>query len=322
MHGLDLGTHACRHDYMPAGWPRGCLSGWLANQWSISPTCIRAWLPADEIVVWLRGLLVGQPSNNADRPQVVLRAVKETSKENGLAAFPLVRYCANMMIVLANTKGGVGKSTLAVHFAVWLHDQGKRVALIDADRQRSSSQWMAEAEPRITVVTVRTPDDCLTAAQELRTTHDVVIGDGPGGLDDLSRTLLLVADLAIFPISPSILDLRSVSQATEILRYAQRINGGRPIGRLILNKMRRRDKISHELANAAPELGLDVAHAMIRDLQAYRDAAQQGTVVTRMKRKGEASTEMDILCREIARGLEGCKYGDLVTTSSREVANG
>ena len=55
-----------------------------------------------------------------------------------------------MNIVFANTKGGVGKSTLAVHLAVWLHDQGKKVALVDADKQRSSSPWVTEAEPKLT----------------------------------------------------------------------------------------------------------------------------------------------------------------------------
>lgn len=205
-------------------------------------------------------------------------------------------------IAFCNQKGGVGKSTLAVHAAVWLHDQGLRVALLDTDVQRSSSQWIGEAEPGITIRTAHTPDDCLTAAQELLAEHDIVVGDGPGGLDEISRTLLLLADLAVFPISPSILDLRSVSQATTVLRYAQGINRGRPDGRLVLNKIRARDTISRELREAAPNLGVGVAKTAIRDLQAFRDAAQQGTVASRMKRKGEeAAKDIEDLCRELLR---------------------
>src|SRR5690349_3222338 len=109
-----------------------------------------------------------------------------------------------MMIVCANSKGGVGKSTLATHLAVWLHDRGFRTALLDTDKQRSSSQWMAEVEPKITIGVADTPDDCLSIAQGLLQGHDFLIGDAPGGLEDLSRTLLILADLAIFPISPSI----------------------------------------------------------------------------------------------------------------------
>lgn len=205
-----------------------------------------------------------------------------------------------MLICFTNAKGGVGKSTLAVHLAVWLYDRGVRVALLDCDKQRSSSEWLAEAEPKLTVETASTHEDIAVSAQTLRQSHDVVVGDGPGGLEDASRTLLILADLAVFPISPSILDLRSMAQATQVLKYAHLINRGRPEGRLVLNRMRTRDTISRELRQAAPALGLKVAQSIVRDLQVYRDAAQQGTVVTRMgPRKAAASAELDQLFQEL-----------------------
>src|SRR5262249_6183461 len=148
-----------------------------------------------------------------------------------------MRATVNLMnIVFANTKGGVGKSTLAVHLAVWLHDQGKKVALLDTDKQRSSSHWIAEAEPKMTIRVAGTPDICLSEVQELARDHEFVVGDGPGGLDDVSRTLLILADLALLPITPSILDLRSVQQATAVLGLAQGSNGGESMGGRILTK--------------------------------------------------------------------------------------
>lgn len=145
--------------------------------------------------------------------------------------------------------------------------------------------WVAEAEPKITVRTADTPEECVSEAQELAQSHDFVMADGRGGLDDLSRTLLLLADLALFPITPSVLDVRSVQGATAALKFAQQLNGGRPDGRLILNKMKTRETISRELKGAAQSLGLSVATSSVRDLQAYRDAAQQGSVVSRMGTK-------------------------------------
>ena len=223
------------------------------------------------------------------------------------------------IIVCANSKGGVGKSTIAVHLAAMLHDRGYPTALLDTDKQRSSSQWIAEVEPSMAIRVADTPEECVLATRELAETHEFVIGDAPGGLEDLSRTLLILADLAIFPISPSILDVRSVAQATAVLRYAQGINGGRPDGRLVLNKMRTRDTISQELRDDAPKLGLKVAKSVIRDLQAYRDAAQQGTVVTRFGRKGAAAaSDMEALFAEL--------LGKEVSKSSNQrrqtVANG
>ena len=221
-----------------------------------------------------------------------------------------------MMISLTNQKGGVGKSTIAVHLAVWLHDLGCRTALLDADKQRSSSGWVAQAEAGITVRVADTPEACVAQARGLLATHDVIVGDGPGGIDEVSRAMLLLSDLALLPITPSILDLRSVQQATGILHYAQQINGNRPVGRLILNKMRTRDTISRELRDAAPGLGVGVAATVLRDLQAYRDAAQQGTIVTRMGRKGAGASE------EIARLFTELVPLPGLQTRHKEVAHG
>ena len=223
------------------------------------------------------------------------------------------------MLVYANAKGGVGKSTLAVHNAVWLFDGGAKTALLDADKQRSSSVWMTEAEPGVTVRTASTPEECALNAQELLKSHDFVIADAPGGLEDLSRTLLILADLAVFPISPSILDVRSVMTATEVLRYAQAIRAGMPKGMLVLNKMRTRGRISNQLRKEAPKLGLEVASCSIRNLEVFCDAPQQGTVVTRLGRvANKAAVELDMLFSEL--------LGEYLTvnglTNGRKKANG
>jgi chromosome partitioning protein len=143
-----------------------------------------------------------------------------------------------------------------------------------------------------------------------------VVGDGPGGLDDLSRTLLILADLAILPITPSVLDIRSVSQATKILRYAQELNDGRPEGRLILNKMRTRGRISREIRDAAPSLGVSVAHHSVRQLEAFVDAAQQGSVVTRMKSASKiARDDIERLCSELMS--DGISKHEMMNDSRR-----
>ena len=228
-----------------------------------------------------------------------------------------------MIITFANTKGGVGKSTIAVHLAVWLADQGAKTALIDADPQRSSSQWITEVESKVVLRTADTPEACVLQVRELAQFNDFVLADAAGGAGELARALLLLADLALLPITPSILDLRSLQQAVSILQYAQGINRGRPEGRLILNKMRSRDRISRELQSAADSLGVWVADGVVRDLQAFRDAAQSGTVVTRMRKTGNEAR------RDMERLFEGLIGSDvlqqaMMNNSSRnqEVANG
>lgn len=207
-------------------------------------------------------------------------------------------------VAVVNSKGGVGKSTLSVHLVAWLRARGFRVALVDSDKQRSSSIWLAEAALGATILTADTPEDALKTSQEAAGAHDVLVADGPAGLDEISRSWLLLADLAILPVTPSILDLRSVSEATAKLRFAQAINKGRPEGRLVLNRLKTRDTISAEVRQAAPQLGIAVVQHVVRDLQAFRDAAQQGTVVSNLGRRGEqAASDIDAVCMELLGDL-------------------
>jgi chromosome partitioning protein len=190
--------------------------------------------------------------------------------------------------------------------AVWLHDRGFRTALLDADVQRSSSRWMGEAEPAVTIATATSPEECLLKARGLTQTHDFVVADGPGGLNDVSRTLLLLADLAVVPITPSILDVQSARDATEVLRYAQTINHGRPTARLVLNRFRLRETISAELKTALQRFEIPSCQSVVRDLQVFRDAAQQGSVVTRGKsRATAAAAELAALFEELLAAARG-----------------
>jgi chromosome partitioning protein len=228
-----------------------------------------------------------------------------------------------MLTVLANTKGGVGKSTLAVHLAVWYFDQGAKVALIDGDKQGLSSRWIASAEPKIEVIKSSSPEDCLVKAQNSLRCNDFVVGDCPGGLDDVSRTMLILADLAILPITPSILDVWSVKDATAIVHYAQIINGGRPQGRFVLNRVRKRETLSLEVIETIPTLGLAVAENVIHDWNAYRDAALQGTVVGRMgKRRIAAANEIDQLFRELLAEAPVAGTRKANRFAKKEAANG
>jgi hypothetical protein len=105
-------------------------------------------------------------------------------------------YPSRMIIAVANSKGGVGKSTLSVHLAAWLQAQGHRVVLADCDSQQSSSEWIREAAPDVRAVRLDNPDTILNELPSLCQEADYVVADGPGSQTETSRALLLRADLA------------------------------------------------------------------------------------------------------------------------------
>src|SRR4028118_1391689 len=105
------------------------------------------------------------------------------------------------IIALINQKGGCGKSTTAVHFTYWLATKNKKkVLLVDADAQQSSSEWLSGMEQQIPYKVVQTPDDLLDRIPELAGQCDQLIVDGPASLAEATRAILFRADLAVVPV--------------------------------------------------------------------------------------------------------------------------
>ncbi len=206
-----------------------------------------------------------------------------------------------MIYALTNSKGGVGKSTLSVHLAVWLKEQGASVALVDCDVQGSSSVWLHEAEPDMGIFRLQTPDDILEQVPGLQSKFDHLVIDGPAGLSEVTRTILLLADVTFLPCGPSVLDLRAANDAIRVVRQVQHIRHGLPKALLVPNKLQVRYRLSVEFMETARSLDIP-ATSGLRLRQPYADAAGQGTAVWRINTAGaqEAGKEIQLLFKELA----------------------
>jgi chromosome partitioning protein len=205
-----------------------------------------------------------------------------------------------MIITIANNKGGVGKSTIAVHLAAWLHKQGYSVTLADCDAQQSSSHWLKEAVPEIKTVQLSDPGQILDELPVLHEEVDFVIGDGPGSNTDTSRSLLFTADLAIVPCKASMLEVRALAQATQVLRQAQSVRHGLPPAVIVLSMVGRNYRLTQDMRNAAAALELPIASTAMILRQIYADAPGQGSVVWDMGSRGrDAANEIEQFFREI-----------------------
>ena len=75
-------------------------------------------------------------------------------------------------IALVNNKGGVGKSTTAVHLSSWLEKRRKRVMLIDGDAHESSSRWLDKRESNIEYLAFTNPNQILNNIPKLAENTD------------------------------------------------------------------------------------------------------------------------------------------------------
>ena len=205
-----------------------------------------------------------------------------------------------MIIAIANSKGGVGKSTLAVHLAAWLHEQGHSVTLADCDTQQSSSEWIREAIPEVKTVRLDNPNDILNELPTLGQETDFVIADGPGSNTETSRALLLRADFAIVPCKASMLEVRALAKATEVLRQAQDIRAGAPKAVIVLSMVGKNYRLTKDMKDAAAVLNLPLVETAMTLRQIYADAPGQAAVVGQLgSRASEAAAEVERLFQEI-----------------------
>jgi chromosome partitioning protein len=121
------------------------------------------------------------------------------------------------VIVVANPKGGVGKSTLSTQIAGWLASRGRAVTLGDLDRQQSSRQWLAQRPSHLPAIVPWeiSHDD---VARPPKGTTDAVI-DTPAGLKGHRMDVALrVADTLVVPLQPSLFDMQATFAFLEEVR--------------------------------------------------------------------------------------------------------
>ncbi|MBI5256938.1 MAG: ParA family protein [Burkholderiales bacterium] len=125
------------------------------------------------------------------------------------------------VIVVANPKGGVGKSTLATNVAGWLARQGHAVMLGDVDRQQSSRQWLALRPPQLPPITGWEIDDDRILRPPRGTSH--VVLDTPAGLHGKRLDAVLkIADQLLIPLQPSLFDIQATHGFLQALRAHKR----------------------------------------------------------------------------------------------------
>jgi chromosome partitioning protein len=110
------------------------------------------------------------------------------------------------VVVVANPKGGVGKSTMATHIAGYLAGKGESVMLGDADRQQSSRLWLGLRPPAARAISGWELGEGNMAKPPKGTTH--VVLDTPAGMHGKTfKDVMQLADKVVVPLQPSIFDI-------------------------------------------------------------------------------------------------------------------
>lgn len=194
-------------------------------------------------------------------------------------------------ILIINTKGGCGKTTIATNLAANLVHAGHVTALFDYDPQGSSMNWLQNRPTHFPVIqgvpAHKTPSSGMTKSWAFRlepgTTH--VILDTPAAVPvtELSR-YVYNADRILLPVLPSAVDIHATSAFLNELRKLERVRGlSTEIG-LIVNRVRGPSKAMDSLNDFLQSLSIPVV-ARLRDSLNYVHAMESGIAVCEMDKQ-------------------------------------
>jgi chromosome partitioning protein len=177
------------------------------------------------------------------------------------------------VIVVANPKGGVGKSTVATNLAGALARGGRSVMLGDVDRQQSARQWLQLRPPALPEIRGWDVARESVVRPPKGTTH--VVLDTPAGLHDKKLEQVLgIADRVLVPLQPSLFDI----QATHA--FVQEVRAAKPKVKVAVigNRVKETTVSAEQLRQFLDTLGVPVL-AMLRDTQLYVQLAARGATL-------------------------------------------
>jgi len=218
-------------------------------------------------------------------------------------------------------KGGVGKSSLAAHLAVWLAARGERVTVLDTDLQASCAAWLPEAAPHLQVVVERDAERLFDGTiPQLAAECDRLVIDSGGGDHGPARAVLGHADAVLIPSGPGALDLGAAADSVrQVQRYQQMRQGTGPRLVLIANRIApQQTLLGREALEALRSLGVPVAETVVHQRVGLADCVGQGATAFDYGPAAKSADELHALFSELCNAAEEPQ----VVHQSREDARG
>lgn len=179
--------------------------------------------------------------------------------------------------LIANPKGGAGKSTLATNLAGYFAQSGRQVMLGDTDRQQSARAWLKIRSAVLPAISGWSVEKDQPLRPPRNATH--VVLDTPAGLHGkaLEKVLRQVGRV-IVPVQPSLFDILATRDFLDALLAEKAVRKERAFVAVVGMRVDPRTRAAHELERFLASCGLPVL-SHLRDSQLYVQLAANGMTV-------------------------------------------
>ncbi len=178
-------------------------------------------------------------------------------------------------VLVANPKGGAGKTTLATNLSGYFANQGKKTTLCDLDRQQSSLRWMAFRDPALPAITGYYGGNQISL--NLPREADWVVVDAPAGLQGYKLSdYLRTVDKVLVPLVPSVFDMAATEDFLNTVRGE--VRGVRAKVGIVAMRVDPRTKAASMLEEFLKHFDIPIV-AYLRNTQNYVNVAAAGATV-------------------------------------------
>jgi chromosome partitioning protein len=211
-----------------------------------------------------------------------------------------------MVISVTNLKGGVGKSTISRNLAAFFAAKGVKVCIVDTDiEQRTTCDWVERRADTAKYIPVFPMTSLLTLPKDVENHendgYQLVIVDGVPQLDKVATRTILISDILLIPVTPSIDDIKSFERF--LTRYEE-VKAHRDVipAFIVLNKFSGRNNEDLEMQEAIgmfAEYGIVQLKSTVATRVAHARSSKYGLTAYEWTEDDKARQEMTALGEEI-----------------------
>lgn len=216
-----------------------------------------------------------------------------------------------IVIAIANGKGGVGKSTIAINLAGTLAKKVKPVLLIDVDPQGSVSDWFNSRKEYLNnnsthedlhiTQTPWTANEFASKLPSITKNYSFIIVDCGPANDKTMRTVLAISDYTIIPSTPSPYDIRSVKKTTDMLQEGKNSASIKVKPYLLISRKIVGTTIGRDVHDALSVFNIPIMKTEICQRIALCESSIIGQTITEYAPNSQAAIEFEKLGKEVLK---------------------